>query len=212
MKNQLLIRQYELGPMENFLYLLGDPSTKEMAIIDPAWDVPFLIKEAEKLGYKITNIFLTHAHHDHVNGVNEAVEKLNVPVYVSKHEAVQLTAKLKNLKPIEDRTKLKLGNITFDTLHAPGHSPGCQLIVTDGHAICGDVLFINACGRCDLPGSDPRAMYNSLHNVLMTLPDDTIVYPGHNYGPTPMDTLAGQKRTNPYLQCNSLEEFLGERM
>ncbi len=212
MKNQLLIRQYELGPMENFLYLLGDPATKEMAVVDPAWDVSFLCHEADKLGYKITKVFLTHAHHDHVNGVNEIVAKLNIPVYVSKHEAPQLTAKLQNLKGIGNLTKLELGTVTFDTAHTPGHSPGCQIFLAQGQAICGDLLFIDGCGRCDLPGSDPKAMYNSLYNVLMKLPDETVLYPGHNYGPTPTDTIGHQKQSNPYLQCSSLDEFLGERM
>ena len=212
MTNQILIKQYEIGPLNNFLYLLGDPATKEMAVVDPAWDPDFLMREAQKLGYKITKVFLTHAHPDHVNGLPQILAKHNVPVYISKHEAPFLTAQLGKLTGVGDKEKLKLGNITFDVLHAPGHTPGCQIFLAQGQLICGDVLFIDGCGRCDLPGSDPRAMYRSLTNVLMKLPDDTVVYPGHNYGPTPTDTIGHQKQTNPYLQANSVEEFLGERM
>jgi len=84
--------------------------------------------------------------------------------------------------------------------------------LAQGNLISGDTLFIDGCGRCDLPMSDPRAMYRSLHDVLMKLPDGTIVYPGHNYGPTPTDTIGHQKKTNPYLQANSVEEFLSERI
>lgn len=216
-KSSLLIQQYEIGPLNNFLYLLGDPSTKEMAIVDPAWDVPFLCQEAARLGYKITQVLLTHAHPDHVNGLAELLSRYKVPVYVSKHEAKFLTDKLGPLTGIEDRAPLKIGNIAVEALHAPGHTPGCQVFYFTNAgpapiAITGDVLFIDGCGRCDLPGGDPKTMYKSLANVILKLPDDTVVYPGHNYGPTPTDTIGGQKRTNPYLQCSSMEEFLGERM
>ena len=78
--------------------------------------------------------------------------------------------------------------------------------------ICGDVLFIDGCGRCDLPGGDAEVMYETLYNRVMELPDDTVVYPGHNYGPTPSATLGEQKQTNPYLRCGSREEFLKQRM
>ncbi len=212
MKNQLLVKQYQLGPMDNFLYLLGDPSTKEMAIVDPAWDVPFLLSEVERLGYKLTKTFLTHAHHDHVNGLAELQSICKVPTYVSKHELPLFTAKLKDLTPIAPNAKLPLGNIVFDALYTPGHSPGCQIFLADGHAICGDLIFVHGCGRCDLPGSDPKAMYDSLYNVLMKLPDSTMVYCGHDYGETPTGTIGGLKKTNPYLQCSSLDEFLSDRM
>ncbi len=212
MKNQLLIQQYEIGPLNNFLYLLGDPASKEMAMVDPAWDVPFLLKETKRLGYTITQVFLTHAHPDHVNGLSELLKTHNVPVYISKHEAPFLTASLNNLAPIDNGASLKIGSLSFDVLHAPGHTPGCQCFLAQGQLICGDVLFIDGCGRCDLPGGDPRAMYRSLNNVIMKLPDETIVHPGHNYGPTPTDTIGHQKTTNPYLQCNTVEEFLTERM
>lgn len=211
-KSNLLIRQYEIGPLNNFLYLLGDQESKEMAVVDPAWDVPFLIKEASRLGYTITKVFLTHAHPDHVNGLNKLLETVNVPVYISKHEATFLRKNLNNLVDVDDRQTLKLGNLTFETLHTPGHTPGCQCFLTQGQLICGDVLFVDGCGRCDLPGGDAAVMYNSLYTIIKKLPDATVIYPGHNYGPTPTDTIGNQKRTNPYLQADSLEEFLGERM
>ncbi len=78
--------------------------------------------------------------------------------------------------------------------------------------IAGDAIFIDGCGRCDLPGSDPKAMYHSLYEVIMKLPDSTVIYPGHDYGPTPFATVGEQKKTNPYLQCKNLEEFLMGRM
>lgn len=213
MSSKLLIQQYEIGPLNNFLYLLGDPATKEMTIVDPAWDVAFLLQEAKKLDYTITQVFLTHAHPDHVNGLADVLARHKVPVIISKHESNSLTLGLPGaLTAVEDKAKVKVGSIEFDVLHAPGHTPGCQIFLAQGQAICGDVLFIDGCGRCDLPGGDARVMYKTLTNVVKKLPDDTVVYPGHNYGPTPTDTIAGQKKTNPYLQCDTMEEFLGERM
>ncbi len=212
MKNQLFIAQYEIGPLNNFLYLLGDPSTKEMTMVDPAWDVPFLLSEAKRLEYNITSVFLTHAHPDHVNGLPQALAFKDMPVYISKHEAPFLTKNLKNLVPIDDKANLTVGNIVFDVLHTPGHTPGCQVFLAQGKLISGDTLFIDGCGRCDLPGGDAKVMYKSLSTVIAKLPPETIVYPGHNYGPTPTDTIGHQLRTNHYLNSRSMQEFLTDRM
>jgi hydroxyacylglutathione hydrolase len=210
--SRLLIAQYEMGPLNNFLYLLGDPETKEMAIVDPAWDVDFLVQEAKRLGYKITKVFLTHAHPDHVNGLDKLLSKHQVPVYISRFEHPLLRPKAQGLVDVTEKDTLSVGKITFDILYTPGHSPGCQCFLAQGQLISGDTLFIDGCGRCDLTGSDPKVMYNSLYNILMKLPDETVVFPGHNYGSTPTDTIGNQKQTNPYLQCHSLKEFLVERM
>ena len=219
-KNSFIIKQYEIGLLNNFLYLLGDEATREMAVIDPAWDVPFLLAQAQKLGFKVTKVFLTHAHPDHVNGPEELLSTHDVPVYISRHEAPFLRKNLKNLIDVNNKDKLTLGSTTFDVLHTPGHTPGCQCFfipteasgLSQGQLISGDILFIDGCGRCDLPGGDPKIMYRSLHDVIMKLPGNTVVWPGHNYGPTPNDTIAHQKQTNPYLQVATLQEFLGERM
>ncbi len=214
MSKNLIIKQYEIGPLNNFLYLLGDPATKEMAIVDPAWDVPFLCRQAKEMGFKITKVFLTHAHPDHVNGLDDIEE--TIPVYISRHEAPFLRHGLKNLVDVDEKGRsqgspLQVGSITFEVLHTPGHTPGCQCFLAQGQLITGDTLFIDGCGRCDLPGGDAKIMYKSLE-ILMKLPEDTVIWPGHHYGPTPTDTIGHQKQTNPYLRCDSLQEFLGERM
>lgn len=208
----LILHQMQLGPMANFLYFLGDLRTKEIAVIDPAWDVDYLCEKAKKHGYTIKSIFLTHGHGDHVNGLKEILSRHNVPAYISKHEAPFLKPKHKNIVEVESNQVLKLGGLEFKCLLTPGHTPGCQSFLHQNVMISGDAMFIDGCGRCDLPGGDPKIMYNTLYNVIMKLPDDTMIFPGHDYGPTPFATLKQQKETNPYLTCRSEEEFLVHRM
>ena len=141
--SRLLIQQYEIGPLSNFLYLLGDPQTKEMAIVDPAWDVPFLCKEAQRLGYKITSVFLTHAHPDHVNGLEKLLSRYPVTVYINKHELAALRPCVEGLIDVTVSDKLTIGKISFDILHTPGHTPGCQCFLAQGQLISGDTMFID---------------------------------------------------------------------
>ena len=210
--SKLFLKQMEIGPMQNFVYFIGDKTTQEIAVVDPAWDVEFLRKQAVDDGYTITSIFLTHGHPDHVNGLDAILTSHNVPVYISGHEADFFVPRCKNLQKVEDRKKLKIGTIEFECILTPGHTPGCQCFRYNDTLVTGDAIFIDGCGRCDLPGSSAKEMYHSLYKIIMPLPDETVIYPGHNYGPTPFDTLSHQKKTNPYLRCTSLEEFLHDRM
>jgi len=207
-----IFKQLPLGPMANFLYFIGDAAAKEIAIVDPAWDAPYLIREADKAGHKIVAVLLTHGHPDHVNGLDDLLEHRDIPVYISAHEADYYTPACKSLRKVNDGDKIKIGNIDILCLHTPGHSPGCQCFKIGDILIAGDAIFIDGCGRCDLPGGDARVMYNSLYNIIAKLPDSTVIYPGHDYGSVPFATVKEQKRTNPYLQCKSQDEFLRQRM
>ncbi|VAW19440.1 MBL-fold metallo-hydrolase superfamily [hydrothermal vent metagenome] len=208
----LILKQFEIGPLNNFLYFIGDEQTKEIAVVDPAWDVPFLCEEAKKNDYKITAIFLTHGHPDHVNGLDEILQTHDVPAYISKEEAPFLKPSHKNIVEISDEHILTVGNIDFECIVTAGHTPGCQSFRHKDVVLTGDALFIDGCGRVDLPGGDVQDTYYTLYEIMPTWPETNIIYPGHNYGPTPFATLESQRKTNPYLTCQSYEEFLSTRM
>jgi len=198
----------QLGPMQNFVYLLGDPGSRTAAVVDPAWDIPFVLQESEKAGLRITTVLVTHTHHDHVNGLEELVEKTDARVFVHRKEAGVLKAVLPNVKRIESGEEVSLGGFKVQFIHTPGHTPGSQCFYVENRLIAGDTLFIGSCGRYDLPGGNAEDMFWSLTNQLMKLPDPTILFPGHNYADHPSSTLAYEKTHNPFLQFQTLESFL----
>jgi glyoxylase-like metal-dependent hydrolase (beta-lactamase superfamily II) len=198
--------------MGNLIYFLGDKSTNKVAVVDPAWNIPLIIQEAKKSKLEIVCGLLTHGHYDHSDGAKDLVRELNIPVYISEKEIKMYLPECPNLKTTKDHEKITIGNIEIECLHTPGHTPGCQCFFLKGHLITGDTLFVNACGRCDLPGGSPKMMYNTLYHVLSQLPDDTIIYPGHAYGPRLSSTLGQERKTNPYLSCLDEKDFLKNRM
>jgi glyoxylase-like metal-dependent hydrolase (beta-lactamase superfamily II) len=209
---ELILKQIETGPMQNFIYFIGDATLKEVAVVDPAWDVAAIRHEAQNHGWQITKILLTHGHPDHVNGIKELQKTHDVPVFLSKHEANYYVPPCRHLHRVEDAAEILIGGLTITCLHTPGHTPGGQCFRYQDILITGDTLFIDGCGRCDLPGGDAQAMYHSLFDVISKLPDHTVIYPGHNYGSSVSATLASQKQTNPYLTTASKQDFLRQRM
>jgi hydroxyacylglutathione hydrolase len=217
--DRLYFKQLELGPMQNFVYLIGSAQTRKAAVVDAAWDIGEILRIAAADDLEITHAFVTHTHPDHVGGrfagieiegVAELLEKCKAKVVVHKAEAEFL----KTLEPSDiikaaSGDKIDLGGIEIQLLHTPGHTPGSQCFLVDDRLVSGDTLFIGACGRVDLPGGDPEQMYDSLTQKLMALPDDTILFPGHNYSDHSTSTIREEKRTNPYLQFHSLKQFLG---
>ena len=204
------LRQLQLGPMANFVYLLADPATKECAVVDPAWDVPAILKAVEAEGWTLTQAFLTHNHPDHINGVGPLLKTHDIPVFIHHEDAHVLKAFEGNLKKVHGGDRTKVGGLTVDFLHTPGHTSGSQCFHVRENLLSGDTLFINGCGRVDLPTSDPEQMYKSLRRISQ-LPDKTLLLPGHDYGDKPCAPLADEKETNPYLKLSatrSLEDFL----
>lgn len=205
--NTLYLKQMEIGPMQNFVYLIGCPVKKEVAVVDPGWDSGKILAEAERDGMKITSILVSHAHFDHVNVLHEILAKTDAKVYLQKDEVEFLKVPKMNLKATESGDKVRIGDIEVECIHTPGHTPGSQCFHVEKKLVSGDTLFINACGRTDLPGGDSEKLYFSL-NRLAKLPEETILYPGHNYSDRPTSTIRDEKENNPFLLCRSLEDFL----
>lgn len=209
--SSLYLKQLEVGPMENFIYLIGDKNMRECVMVDPAWDVPQVLRAAEADDMKVIGGLATHYHYDHTNGIAELIAKANCKVHIHKDDAPYLKDLQKEVVKVDSGHKLKVGNIEITFIHTPGHTPGSQCFLVNNSLVAGDTLFINACGRCDLPGGDASLMYESLQK-LGKLDEKTILFPGHNYADQPTSTIGQEKRQNPYYQAHSLQDFLHSRM
>lgn len=211
---ELLIKQFEIGPMQNFVYFIGDQNTKQALLVDPAWDIKSLLEEASKAGIAIKGILVTHGHFDHTNGVEELLKNYDIPVYINEAEMdfFKFSWGKENIKKVSSGDKLKIGNVEVQFIHTPGHTPGSQCFLIQNNLVSGDTLFIDACGRCDLPGGNVEEMFDTIYNKLMKMPDNTLIFPGHNYAHITQDLLINQKRTNPYMQYDNLMSFVGKRM
>ncbi len=221
MSAPIYLRQLEIGPMQNYVYLVGDPVTREAAVIDAAWDIDAILAVAAKDGMTITKALVTHFHPDHlggrfagmsITGATELVARVPVKVYINKHEAEYVgrvsDLSQSDLVAVDAGDTTTVGDVPLTFVHTPGHTPGSQCFLAAGNLISGDTLFIGSCGRTDLPGSDPAALYRSLNDTLRNLPDDTVVYPGHNYADRPSSTIGNEKRRNMCMRFESLDDFL----
>ncbi len=194
--------------MKNFIYLIGDPERREAAVVDPGWEVPEILRAAERDGYRVTKAFVTHHHFDHVMGLRELLNAVDVPVYVHRDDAGQLDLPRSNLKPVSGGETIIVGRLPVVLIHTPGHTPGSQCLLVCDRLLSGDTLFVRACGRCDLPGGDPSQLYESLANKLKPLDDATTLCPGHHYADAPTSPLGEEKRANPFLAAPTLHDFL----
>jgi len=208
---EVFVKQIAVGAMANFAYLVGDATSRQVMAVDPAWEPGRILAEAEAEGVRICGLLLTHNHYDHANTAQALVKELGVPVHVHKKEAA-----LPGVDPGKivagEAEDIVCGGIRIGAIPTPGHSPGSRCYLAGGYLFTGDTLFVGACGRCDLAGGSVRELFKSLHERLARLPDETVVLPGHDYGDTPRSTLGRERRSNPYLLCRSMDDFLAERM
>jgi glyoxylase-like metal-dependent hydrolase (beta-lactamase superfamily II) len=218
-EQELIIEQIEIGPMQNFTYLVGSRTTREVVVVDPAWDVDGLLKHLAERDYILSGALITHYHPDHcggaygghtVEGIAELLETHPVRVYTHKEEADGLKkvtgVSETDIIRVESGDKLSVGDVEVEFLHTPGHTPGSQCFRIKNTLVSGDTLFINGCGRVDLPGSNSEDMYRSLQK-LSELPEETLLLPGHNYGHVPNATMGETKEQNTYLRVPDLETW-----
>lgn len=213
----MYIKQIEVGPMKNFSYAVGDSASKQVWIIDPAWNVEDVLNAVQADGMQPAGILISHAHFDHCNALERVLARAAVPVYAHAADVELSRADSSGLfgdlaldavRPVSPGDVLTLGETRLTCLHTPGHTPGSLCFSVGGRLFSGDTLFLGGCGRCDLPGGDARALDDSLNRVIAKLPDETIVMPGHDYHPQmTSDTLANQKAKNPYFRTESVRAF-----
>src|SRR5207248_3865875 len=212
----LYVRQLKLGPMDNFVYLVGAEGAPQTAIVDAAWDVEAALRAAEEDGRTITHALVSHHHFDHVNGLPSLLESKGVPIHVHSADASELDREVQSeLRLVAGGDAVEVGPLRIRALHTPGHTPGStcwQVEGEEGGIFSGDTVFVNACGRCDLRGGDPEQMYASLKKIS-ELDPATRLYPGHDYGDVPVSTVQREREHNPYFALlGSLPGFVTHRM
>ena len=207
--------------MVNFVYLIGDRETGEAVVIDPAYDVVTILDTLEADDMRLTGVLATHYHADHiggsmmgfsVRGISELLEYTSVPIHLQRDEAeyvVKTTGvALSELTLHDSGDILEVGALSIELIHTPGHTPGSQCFFLENRLVSGDTLFLEGCGRTDLPGSDPKAMYDSLTHKLAKIPDKALLYPGHWYAPQPYGTLGETRRDNYVLTPRTEQQWL----
>ena len=207
-----VIHALELGPMENFVYLIEDRASGRAAVVDPAWDVPEVLELARRHGVTITDILLTHSHHDHINGIEAVLAAHDAQLHLLKPEARFWGADLGRPTLHHGGDHIRLGDTDIEVLHTPGHTPGSACYRVGDRLVTGDTLFVFGCGRCDLAGGDPEQMFHTLKHMKERLPTDLLILPGHNYAEKPVSTLEEQIEGNPFLHFDDVGRFVHYRM
>jgi hydroxyacylglutathione hydrolase len=207
--------------MVNFVYLIGDRRTGEALIVDPAYGVDDLLRILKADGMECVGALATHFHPDHVGGdmmgwriegIARLLEASSVPVHVQVEEAPWVT-RVTGVGPGELVTHrggdvVTVGSVPITLVHTPGHTPGSQCFLVDGRLVAGDTLFLEGCGRTDLPGGDPAALYESLTTRLARVPDDTVLYPGHMYSTEPSATMGDTRAHNYVFRLQTPEQWM----
>lgn len=216
------VHQAIVGPMMNFVYVIGCNETGDAAVVDPAWDTARILDIAREFNLRIRHILITHGHPDHTNALERLLDETDARVYIHTDEVDYMKevaqnfgmstgfmeSRASNIRKVSDGEKIQVGRLTFQCIHTPGHSPGSQCFLCENGLFSGDTLFVDACGRVDMPGGDPRKMWWSLNHILRSLDDDIILYPGHDYGGSPTSTIGEQKQANPYMRYDSARRFM----
>jgi hydroxyacylglutathione hydrolase len=209
------VKQIKLRTMEIFCYLIGDEESHTCALVDPAFETKKILSVVEKAGYRVTHIINTHNHADHTAGNAAIKAATGAEIVIHELDARALTAFTNSGlalalggrgspaadRLVKDGDVIEIGAVKLSVIHTPGHTAGGICLYTEGHLFTGDTLFVGAVGRTDLSGGSDRELLRAIRERIYTLPPDTIVWPGHDYGPLSSSTVAREKSTNPFTRA-----------
>ena len=206
--------------MVNFAYAIGDRVTGEALLVDPAYGIDELIGLLAEDDMVPVGVLASHYHADHIGGdlggypiegIAALLERVDIPIHVNSHEVPWIertTGVTSSLRAHDSGDVIKVGEIEVELVHTPGHTPGSQCFLLAGHLLAGDTLFLEGCGRTDLPGSDPGEMYETLTKRLSNVPDDTVLFPGHLYSAESSQSMGQTRKENWVLAPRSPQEWL----
>jgi len=212
--NRVIIKQVKVGAFQVFTYIVACPETRKAVVIDPAGEEQKLLSLIKEEAFLIERILNTHGHADHVLANEHLKNALAVPTcmheleiqFFAQTEVRDLTAKELGLQPpdpadvpLREGDVFKVGTLEIKVIHTPGHTPGSVCYFVEGNLFTGDTLFVGAAGRTDLTGGSLEMLLDSIENKILTLPLETVIWPGHDYGDTPTSTLGREMEQNPYI-------------
>ncbi len=209
-KDWQLIIIYHLGQLENSIHIICDDNSKTAAVIDPAWDSDLFINITNKLGYKITQIWITHWHPDHTNAVDELANKTNAKILAGSDEIPYLSNIKNTIEAVTDGQIITVGTTKAKVIVTPGHTSGGVCFLLENHLIAGDTLFVYGAGHCALPGASAKQCFHSMQK-LKQIPDNIHLRCGHDYGDKKTTTMGEQKNGNPFLLIDNLPDFINYR-
>ncbi|MCI4351470.1 MAG: MBL fold metallo-hydrolase [Thermoplasmata archaeon] len=198
----MFLEQHQVGPYQNFTYLVGESEGGEGVVIDPSFGIEPVLASIDQHGIKVRYILNTHSHSDHIAGNQEVRERTGAKVVAHR------VAPLRQDISVDDGSTIESGRLKIQVVHTPGHTRDSVLYIFEGQVATGDTLFVGECGRTDLPEGDPSQMYDSLHGKVKALDDALVVLPGHDYGVTPTSTIGREKRENYTLAPRTREKFI----
>lgn len=203
----MYFKQVQVGGFDNnFSYFIGDEKTREIAVVDPI-NLPLLEEIISKDDLEVVGIMPTHGHFDHTGETKEFQEKTGATVYLHPENPLKAVLPTENVILLSNGYEITIGESVIKAIFTPGHTPDSVCFLAGNKLITGDTLFVGGCGRCDLEGGDADELYESLFNVIGKLPDNTEIYPGHDYGDQPFSNIRNEKQKNRFYLADSKEKF-----